>query len=288
MVDVTPLPPVSIPNSEVRTLSSESVGQEYRILIALPMKYAESNDRYPVLYVLDADMMFGWITELVRSAASVRALGILGSDPSFPLYLPNLILVGIGYPTSWFEQPKLWWSLRTRDLTPTQNPEDARALGLKGTFGGNARKFLGFMRNELMPVVNSNYRTNPKDSTIVGHSGGGLFALSVLFHQPETFRRYVVSSPSLWWDNKVVFEYEREYASKHTELSGRLFLSVGSLEGPMVSNLKELVKILEQRKYVGLEWESHIFEDEGHFSVGGTAICRGISTVFSKLNTKRT
>jgi len=56
----------------------------------------------------------------------------------------------------------------------------------------------------------------------------------------------------------------------------------------MVTILKELVKILEQRKYVGLEWESHIFKDEGHFSVGGTAICRGISSVFSKPNTKQT
>jgi predicted alpha/beta superfamily hydrolase len=282
-----PLPPISIPNSEVRTLHSKSVGQEYRILFALPMNYAESNDRYPVLYVLDADMVFGYITELVRSAASVRRLGILSSDP-FTLYVPNLILVGISYPTSWFDQPKLWWSLRTRDLTPTQNPDDARTIGLEGTFGGNARKFLRFMRNELMPWVNVKCRTDPKDSTILGHSGGGLFALYVLFHQPETFRRYVVSSPSLWWDRKITFEYEREYASKHTKLPAKMFLSVGSLEGAMVSNLKELVKILEQRKYGGLEWESHIFEDEGHFSVGGTAICRGISSVFSKSNTKPT
>jgi hypothetical protein len=85
-----------------------------------------------------------------------------------------------------------------------------------------------------------------------------------------------------------MFEYEREYASKHTELPAKLFLSVGSLEKQMVSNLKELVEILEQRKYRGLEWESHVFEDEGHISVWGTAICRGISSVFSKSSAKRT
>ena len=135
-----------------------------------------------------------------------------------------------------------------------------------------------------MSHINSNYRTDPTDSTIVGHSFGGLFALYVLFHEPDTFRRYVASSPSLWWDKKVTFEYEREYASKHTKLPAKMFLSVGSLEGPMVSNVEELVRVLEQRKYVGLEWESHIFEDEGHFSVGGPAICRGISSVFSKSN----
>jgi len=50
--------PVFIPNSEVKKLTSKSISQEYRILVALPMNYAESNDKYPVIYVLDADMAF--------------------------------------------------------------------------------------------------------------------------------------------------------------------------------------------------------------------------------------
>jgi predicted alpha/beta superfamily hydrolase len=151
MVDVMPLPPVSIPNSEVRTLSSKSVGQEYRIVVALPRNYAESNDKYPVLYVSDAEMLFGWVTTLVRSAANLRVL--FPGDSPLTLYAraPNLIVAGIGYPTTVVDQPKLWWSLRSRDLTPTQNPDDARAVGMEGTFGGNAEKFLRFMRDELMP-----------------------------------------------------------------------------------------------------------------------------------------
>jgi hypothetical protein len=79
-----------------------------------------------------------------------------------------------------------------------------------------------------------------------------------------------------------MFEYEREYASKHDELPAKLWLSAGSLESTIASDVKKLVEVLEQRKYRGLEWESHVFEDEGHISVWGTAICRGISSVFSK------
>ena len=275
---VTSSSPVLIPNSEEKTLHSKSVDQDYRISFALPMNYNESSKRYPVLYVLDADMAFAYVTMLVRSAASLRALGL--SFISSPV--PEAIVVGIDYPASCFDQPKLWWSLRCRDQTPTQNADDARHLKLEGTCGGNAEKFLRFMRKELKPFVSSNYRTDPKDSTIVGHSGGGLFALYVLFHQPDTFRRYVVSSPSLWWDKKVTFEYEREYAGKHSELAAKLFLSVGSREMQMASDLKELVETLDQRKYKDLEWESHVFEDEDHLSVYGTAIDRGIKSVFSK------
>jgi len=273
--------PAFVPNSEVLTFHSKSVDQEYRIPIALPMDYAKSQDRYPVLYILDADFLFSYTADVIRGAASLRSIGLLGQDP-FVAHVPNLIVVSITYPISWYDQPRLWWSLRTRDQTPTPNRDDARVLGLEGTDGGNAGKFLRFIKEELMPYVNANYRTVREDSTIVGHSGGGLFALYVLFHEPERFRRYVVSSPSLWWDKKVTFKYEREYASRRTDLPARLFLSVGSLEDGMVTNLKELVAVLKERGYSGLEWESRVFEGETHFSVGYPAIYWGSAFVFAK------
>lgn len=276
---VTRSSPASIPSSEVLTFHSKSASQEYRIPVALPMNYAKSQERYPALYVLDADFGFAYTTNLVRSAESTRSLGFLGSDP-FVAHVPRLIVVGIGYPTNMFDQPKLWWNLRCRDQFPTSNPDDARMHGFEETPGGNAEKFLRFIRGELMPYINANYRTALKDSTIVGHSGGGLFALYVLFHDPETFRRYVVSSPSLWWDKKVIFDHERNYASQHTDLPAKLFLSVGSLEGGTA--MKELVEVLKQRRYRGLDWESHVFEDERHISVWAPAYCWGITSVFTK------
>jgi len=285
VVDVMPLPPVSIPNSEVRTLYSKSVGQEYRILVSLPSypNYAECSERYPVLYVLDPNILFGWVTDLVRYSAFLRAV----EYPTSGFVPPNLIVVGIGYPATLDREPKLAFGLRLRDLTPTNDSDMDKVWG--GQSGG-AENFLRFMRDELTPCINSNYRTDPTDSTIVGHSIGGLFALYVLFHEPDTFRRYVASSPSLWWDKKVTFEYEREHASKHTELPAKLFLSAGATEehegGHMTSNLKEFAEILRQRNYVGLELESHIFADEGHLSVQGAAACKGISSVFSKSNAK--
>ncbi len=273
-----------MPNSEVRTLYSKLVGQEYRILISLPMNYAESNCRCPVLYVLDPDVIFGWVTDLVRAASFLRGLGPKATTDSI-VNVPDLVVVGIGYPMAIAEQPKLQWGLRCRDLTPTKISED-KPWG--GSTGG-APRFLRFMRDELVPCINSSYRTDPEDSAIVGHSAGGLFALYVLFHEPEAFRRYVVSSPFLWWDHKITFTYEHEYANKHSDLTARLFLSAGTLEEldglHMTSNLKEFARILEKRKYSGLELESHIFEDEAHVSVIGTAICKGISSVFSKSTT---
>jgi len=140
---------------------------------------------------------------------------------------------------------------------------------------------MAFIRDDLKSLINSNYRANPEDNTIYGHSLGGLFALYVLFHRPDTFNRYIVLSPSLWWDKKVTLDYERKYANEHTELPARLFLSIGSLEKEHVQNLQEFVQILQKRNYKGLEWASYICEGETHITVWEAATPRAILSVFS-------
>ena len=101
--------PVTIPNTELRSLSSLHVDQEYLIHVALPRDYDESGLDYPAVYVLDANMVFGIFTE------TSRLLGFLNE-------LPDMIIVGIGYPDDGLQT----LSLRMRDFTPTR--DDAFAL----------------------------------------------------------------------------------------------------------------------------------------------------------------
>jgi len=269
-------PPVTIPSSELRFLKSRLLGKEYKIQVALPTGYAESKETYPVLYLLDADTFFGTIAETVRFLAAGRKM--------FSIEVPDMIVVGVGYPiesarryTNWdMAKPSEYMGARAKDLTPT---EDATMEGWP--FGG-ASDFMAFIRDDLKPLINSNYRANPEDSTIYGDSLGGLFALYVLFHRPDTFNRYIVLSPSLWWGKKVTLDYERMYANGHAELPARLFLSVGSLERPCdLQNLQELVQILQKRNYKGLEWASYICEGENHITAWEAATPRAILSVFS-------
>jgi predicted alpha/beta superfamily hydrolase len=247
--------------TKVRTLHSSAVGRDYRISVALPLSYSRNtSETYPVVYLLDGDLLFGALTDPTRLLQSAGEL-------------PELIIVGIGYGILW-DNTDQFKRLREIDLAP----------GV--TTDGGAGQFLKFIQADIVPYIDANYRTDPMDRTIAGVSLGGLFSLYALFHAPETFNRYIAVSPSLWWADRRIFEYEQEFAGKHSDLPVKLFLSVGEREegqypgSRMVSNLKEFYQRLEDRHYAGLEMEMVVMAGETHHSVFPGAFSKGLRSVF--------
>ncbi|MFN2178811.1 MAG: alpha/beta hydrolase [Candidatus Promineifilaceae bacterium] len=151
---------------------------------------------------------------------------------------------------------------------------------------GGADNFLEFIRKELKPFIQANYRIDSKDASVLGHSFGGLFALYALLKAPDTFNRYIISSPSIWWNPQTIFEYEENLASEHSDLSAKVFLSAGTLEESMqvpvrgvparfVTNIQAMANKLHSRGYENLSLTQHVFEDESHVSGPQGAFSRG-------------
>ena len=119
--------------------------------------------------------------------------------------------MGVGYRMGALEETVV---VRTRDFTPTSDPDFARVFPAQTLMDG-AERFAVFIREELQPWVRSRYRVDADDSAYFGHSQGRLFGTYVLLTSPATFRRYGIRSPSLWWDDDIMFEYEATYAKTH-------------------------------------------------------------------------
>jgi predicted alpha/beta superfamily hydrolase len=113
-----------------------------------------------------------------------------------------------------------------------------------------------------------------------------------LFNQPDTFKRYILSSPPIFRSNGAILDDERSYAKTHDNLAARVFLAVGELEEKgdpfrpikpayqFVSNLQKLAKTLAGRSYPDLLFSSMIFPGETHHSVVPAACSRGLREVF--------
>ena len=246
--------PVSIDNSEQFSIYSSNTEQEYKIYVHLPGSYARSDKIYPVVYDLDADIGFSMISEMSTLLA-------------FRNEMPEVIIVGVAYGA----YPGQEGNNRRRDFTPT--PIESI------TSSGGAENFFKFIRDELIPLIDSKYRTNPEDKSILGFALSGLFSLYVLFNHPGLFSRYLIASPSIWWDEGVTFEYEKQYSEEHTDLQARIFISVGDAE-ETVESWNKLVRVLESRNYKGLKLSKMIFDNAPHITATILAGVRGIKALF--------
>lgn len=253
----------ALADTQRRNLTSEITGRTYQISVALPENYAASNETYPVLYAVDANIQFGTVVETAREQ---HQFGIV----------PELIIVGIGYPVDRYAQSE---ELRRVDLTPTEDP------GLLPDGSGGAPGFLDFIRRELIPLIELEFRADPTDRALFGHSLGGLFGLYALLEGGGTFQRVIAASPSIGWDDRVTFKMESAYSESHESLPAVLYLSSGLLEddeewGESASNVRELATILEARNYAGLQIKTAYFEDETHITVIPATISRGLRTIY--------
>ena len=254
----SPPPQVEIPNTQLQKMTSTIVGQEYDLYIHLPRNYGSKEQKYPVLYLLDAQWDFPLVT------------AIFGQQ-FYDGFLPGIVIVGV----TWGGKSPNHDSLRARDLTPTSVTTLPQS--------GGAPKFLAFIKKELIPFIESQYRVTD-DRTLMGSSFGGLFTLYALFNETELFHRYVLTSPAVGWDNEVIYTYEKNYAEKKPRLPIKLFMTVGELEE--VSGFQKFVAHLKARKYKGLSLQTKILENTGHSGTKAEGYARGLQAVFARPSLK--
>jgi predicted alpha/beta superfamily hydrolase len=107
--------------------------------------------------------------------------------------------------------------------------------------------------------------------------------------KPQLFSGYIAVSPSLWYDDKVVFKHEQQSAAARKHSPARAFFGVGSEETPkfgttndLVADQVNFVAALESRKFPHVKLSSHVFPDENHDTVFPAALTRGIMFVLGK------
>ena len=164
-IGAEPAAPTDFVVGKKLTIKSTVLGENRSLQVFTPSDYESAKSSYPtlpVLYLLDGTDHYIHVTGLVDYLARKGRI-------------PPMIVVAVGN------------TERTRDLTPTHTivgydgkPDDSLESS------GGSGKFFEFLRDELIPYVEKNYRTAPF-RILDGHSFGGLFAIKVLLDSPDTF-----------------------------------------------------------------------------------------------------
>jgi hypothetical protein len=233
---------------ETVTVSSRHLNKDMIIDVCLPAEYAEKTDRYPVLITCQSHFL--------------HVSGIT-ADLAWKNSTPELIVASVrNYSSGDFIPEKI-----------EGHPDS-----------GRADRFIAFFRDELIPDLDSRYRTQPFRIFYSGSFGGG-FSVYMYLAQPNVFNAYLSATPAIDYEgtSSFIMNNVRSYLAKNS-YQGR-FLYLGVENEPLLTPLLDkFVEILKEADLKGSLWEYHPFLDEDHGSIANKVVYHGLKFVFSEWN----
>ena len=202
----------------IEEIQSEILGEKRVLNVYLPEGYNDNDSiKYPVIYLLDgsADEDFIHIVGLVQfnSFEWIRQV-------------PKSIVVGIANVD------------RRRDFTfPTTIQKDKKSHATSGY----SDKFMSFIEKELQPFIESTYKSN-EIKTIIGQSLGGLLATEILLKKPMLFNKYIIVSPSLWWNNGSILTQTSALLTETFRRPTDVYIGVGK-EGLTPTEIPRVMEV---------------------------------------------
>ena len=237
---------------ETFTIESKIMREVRRINVYMPPGYTDSTERVPVLYMPD-----GGIAEDFLHVAGLIQVGV-GNGTMRPF-----LLVGIEN------------TQRRRDMTgPTENVNDRKIAPL---VGGSAL-FRDFIRNELMPLIKSRYRTT-SETAIVGESLAGLFVVETFLKEPAMFDTYIAFDPSLWWNNGRLVS-DAPALLKGGNLKGKSIYIATSSNAGLADLAARMDTVLRSSTVTGLDWHYATLPAETHATIYHPAALQAFRLLF--------
>lgn len=279
------MPVYSPGNIRFFDLMDGRTGRLRRIFLSVPPGVAPKTG-WPALVMFDGNAMIAMSADIMRSQAPYPSSTNLGWG----------VLIGMGYPT----EEAYDFQQRSWDLTPPPgrlyppffpgNPE-ART--------GGADEFARFLLQDALPTISALVPINKAETSIFGHSFGGLFTLWLLFTQASSFRHWIAASPSITWEDGNLLRFFDAFDA--SIVRGDVHVSAGEWEGDRiapfqlagaerekrlkaaakeqtVSAARDLVARLE--KTLGNRVSFEIIADATHMSVLPTVVNRALHLAF--------
>jgi predicted alpha/beta superfamily hydrolase len=234
--DTTPATPTAPCRSTVtgdvrlHDLHSRIFGNSRKVRVLVPPGYdaADARERrYPVLYMLDGQNLFdACLSDVSRHEWQV-------DETVYQLIaegrLPPMIVVGIDHAGK----------DRAHEYLPYKDyvggPDMAEPAG---------RAFPDFLTNEVMPLVDAQYRTlrGHANTGIGGSSYGGVASLYALIAKPQSFGYGLVESPTLWIGmGQLVRDTDPLVA-----MPRKVFVAFGGREGDDAAGVEKMIGLIRR------------------------------------------
>ena len=245
------------------TVKSSVFNRARRVKVMLPKdydKHPNTDEKYMVAYLFDAqsDDFFNYYK------ATVTYLTQQG-------YLQPLILVGVQSANRQFE------------FTAKATTEE----GLKSfQKSGGADSLAIHLRDELIPAIQSKYRTNGYNIGI-GHSLGATFVTYSMLKYPALFNAAIAISPNFHYDNANMVQLFDKLATTQTLNHKFLYLAHGygdNYEERFKPASQKIGALLAKKNIAGLRWVFKSMDNDSHAFTGMEGIFKGLVALNRELS----
>ncbi len=220
----------SVTFGKYRKFTSTILGGEVTYLEHLPDGYEKSDKRYPVVFMMNGQ-------NIAQFANDGATLDNLAGER-----IPDMILIGI----SNTGVADTYWSC----------PNDSGQVQ-----GG--KPFCAFIKDELVPEIEKNYRTNGY-RILAGQSNTGLFVMYNFLFYPEVFNAYSIASPMFGWCPDFFLNKTRSFLKDNPGIKKKLYISYGDLDYVQVRNHMNNYREALKQSPAGLSWKVELIENTGH------------------------
>lgn len=223
--------PTHITYGKSYEIQSEFLENKFlQIQVSTPVGYYNSEDLYPVLYILDGQWFF-------PHALSVQSDFTQRNGAK---HTPEFIIVGI-----------------------TTSNDDRWDWGRE-----KASFFLRTLESNVITFIDKNYRTS-NDRILFGWETTGGFVIKALSQKPELFSAYIAASPApLYGEYFKNLENEhlsfKTFLNENKDLNNFLFIGEGEFDYPVFYGTNTLKNLLNEKAPNGLKWHHKVMNESTH------------------------
>lgn len=123
--------------------------------------------------------------------------------------------------------------------------------------GGNAKNYLAFITNEVLPFAINNYQFKIKNLNAIGCSLAAYFCLQMLYISKLQFNKLLLFSPAIWFNPLIINDLTTKILNNNQPLTVELWVGKKEpkfFEGKLITNYEkntiELQKILTSKKII--------------------------------------
>ena len=224
-------------------ITSAVLNETIDIYVQLPFRYESEfsqHYRYPVLYTLDAPVGLPLVSGILAP--------LVGYNNA-----PQMIVVGISTAN------------RNRDFTPTPDANYEEQ-------SGGADTYLRFIEQEVIPLIDANFRTE-EFRILSGHSYGGLLVSHSFHKKPDLFQAHFAFSPSVFWNNGQTVSDIIKFIKKNPAHRNFLYMNIGNEGNPesdspegkeMLSGVQQIESAFANLNTQSLRFKVEYFPNEPH------------------------